>query len=508
MALVNQKTGKRQGQADYNIYKLAAAEYGAPGKPNSASLTTCSGSAKGAEVGSSCIFRDIAADTPSLQGGTIASATLEPCYASDAPDCYTAGLGGPFGISSVPGASASTLAYYAGAGYDIATGLGSVNIYNFVEYWDGEPASYSSTTTLATSAASVAPTGKVTLTATVKATGRGAAASPAGTVQFFIGSTSGTLLGTGSIAASCTGTGSSTACKGVATLSLSASALKLGPNSIVAHFEGDAAGDDPSTSSAVTVSVAKLKQMITFKGLPPTGTYGVAAITLSATGGASGNVVTFSRVSGPGTVTGAKLTITGAGTVVVAANQAGNATYAAAAQATQTMVVAKAVLTLTAANASRYVRQANPAFTGSFSGFVNGDTAAKVVTGKASYSTTATASSPPGTYPITPAKGTLTAANYSFAFKKGTLTVKSKGTTTTPTITPATGSYSAAQSVTIADSTAGAAIYYTTNGTKPTTSSTKYTGKFTVSSTETIEAIAVVPEYVESAVATATLTIK
>jgi len=507
MALVNQKTGKRQGQADYTLYKLAAQEYGTPGKPNDANLANCSGSAKGAEVGSSCIFHDIAADTPSLQGGTIASATLEPCYASDTPDCYVATSGESFGVSSVPGASASTLAYYAGAGYDLTTGLGSVNIYNLVEYWNGEPSSYSSTTTLAASAASVAPTGKVTLTATVKATGRGAAASPAGTVQFFLGSTSGTLLGTGSIVASCTGTGSSTACKGVATLSLSASSLKLGANAIVAHFEGDAAGDDPSTSSAVTVTVAKLKQTIAFKGLPAAGAYGVKPITLSATGGASGNPVTFSRISGPATVSGAKLTIIGAGTVVVAANQAGNATYAAAAQATQTMVVAKAVLTLTAANASRYVGQVNPAFTGSFSGFVNGDTAAKAVTGNANYSTTAAVSSPPGSYPITPAKGTLAAANYSFAFKKGTLTVKSKGTTATPAITPATGTYSSAQSVTIADNTAGAAIYYTVNGTKPTASSTKYTGKFAVSSTETVEAIAVAPEYVESGVATATLTI-
>src|SRR5271156_2335212 len=50
-------------------------------------------------------------------------------------------------------------------------------------------------------------------------------------------------------------------------------------------------------------------------------------------------------------------------------------------------------------------------------------------------------------------------------------------------------------------------IYYTTNGTTPTTSSTKYTSAITVSSTETIEAIAVASGYANSAVASATYTI-
>ena len=77
-----------------------------------------------------------------------------------------------------------------------------------------------------------------------------------------------------------------------------------------------------------------------------------------------------------------------------------------------------------------------------------------------------------------------------------------------PTFKPAAGTYSAAQTVTISDTTAGSVIYYTKNGAQPTTSSTKYTGAIKVSADETITAIAVAKGYGNSPAAAAKYIIK
>jgi sugar lactone lactonase YvrE len=77
----------------------------------------------------------------------------------------------------------------------------------------------------------------------------------------------------------------------------------------------------------------------------------------------------------------------------------------------------------------------------------------------------------------------------------------------TPVFTPAAGTYTAAQTVTISDATAGATIYYTSDGSTPTTASTTYTGAITVSSTQTLKAIAVATGYTVSGVASSAYTI-
>jgi hypothetical protein len=81
------------------------------------------------------------------------------------------------------------------------------------------------------------------------------------------------------------------------------------------------------------------------------------------------------------------------------------------------------------------------------------------------------------------------------------------GTVQAPTFSVAAGSYGPAQSVTLNSTTPGATIYYTTNGSSPTTSSTQYTGPITVSSSQTIKAYAVLSNWADSPVASATYTI-
>jgi hypothetical protein len=88
-----------------------------------------------------------------------------------------------------------------------------------------------------------------------------------------------------------------------------------------------------------------------------------------------------------------------------------------------------------------------------------------------------------------------------------TITYSPPPTVSTPTLSPAAGAYTSAQSVTISDATSGATIYYTNNGTTPTTSSTPYAGPIAVSSTETLDAIAVETGDINSAVASAAYTI-
>lgn len=80
-------------------------------------------------------------------------------------------------------------------------------------------------------------------------------------------------------------------------------------------------------------------------------------------------------------------------------------------------------------------------------------------------------------------------------------------TCATPTFSPAAGTYTSAQNVTISTTTEDATIYYTTNGTEPTTSSSVYSTAIPVSATTTIKAIAAKEGSNNSSVASATYTI-
>src|SRR5207244_29077 len=126
-----------------------------------------------------------------------------------------------------------------------------------------------------------------------------------------------------------------------------ASGTKLNPgNGQILHvgFTPTDANYD-TASKDVLINVLKASQTITF-GAPASKTYGDLPFVVSATA-SSGLSVSFSILSGPATVSGGTVTITGAGTVVVRASQAGNTNYNAAANVDQSFTVSKATPIIT-----------------------------------------------------------------------------------------------------------------------------------------------------------------
>jgi hypothetical protein len=75
--------------------------------------------------------------------------------------------------------------------------------------------------------------------------------------------------------------------------------------------------------------------------------------------------------------------------------------------------------------------------------------------------------------------------------------------TPAPVIAPPGGTFSSPQTVTITDTVTNASIFYTTDGSPPSPSSTPYNGAITVSASETINAIAIAPGSFPSAVTSA-----
>jgi len=96
-------------------------------------------------------------------------------------------------------------------------------------------------------------------------------------------------------------------------------------------------------------------------------------------------------------------------------------------------VIATKALTVQTNDATKVFGEALPAFTASGTGFVNGDSMASL-SGTLSFATSATATTAPGTYSVTPSGAT--SANYTITFVAGTLTVTKASTSLALTTTP------------------------------------------------------------------------
>src|SRR5204863_10168055 len=76
-----------------------------------------------------------------------------------------------------------------------------------------------------------------------------------------------------------------------------------------------------------------------------------------------------------------------------------------------------------------------------------------------------------------------------------------------PVLNPASGTYISPVTLTITDSTAGASIYYTTDGSAPTTSSTRYAGSISLTQATTVSAMAAATGMTNSGVVSASYNI-
>lgn len=218
MALVNQTTNSRQGNANYALYKLAAR-----------SGNSCNSSLSTTVTNTACVFYDVTKGSNSV-----------PCATGTLNCSRETGVG--TGILVDP-ANPTVAAWTATSGYDRATGLGSVNAANLAAQWNALGLASSST---ALTLASTPPTSPLTIT-------HGQAVTATVTVS----GGSGTPTGTVSLLAAPTGTpaGFSPLTLTNGTVTSPTSMLPGGTSyDVTAHYPGDGTYG-PSDSPPVTVTV-------------------------------------------------------------------------------------------------------------------------------------------------------------------------------------------------------------------------------------------------------------
>ncbi len=190
---------------------------------------------------------------------------IVPCTKST-PNCPTSGT--------------LQFGYSAGTGYDLVTGLGSIDVGNLLAAWPSSNGSTASTTSVSASSSTIDPGGNVTFTATVASASSGGA-TPTGKVQFRIdGANAGPPVSISN---------------GQATLTLpnanltAAPVLTGGSHSILAAYSGDSTYQS-STSSTITETVSDFSIAGTAIAPVTAGNNGTSTITVTALSGFGGTV--------------------------------------------------------------------------------------------------------------------------------------------------------------------------------------------------------------------------
>lgn len=213
MALVNQKTGQRQGNANIVLYALAKNE-------NFANCNSTTGPQ------SSCVFNDVT------------KGNISVACAAGTTDCSKTGSSG-FGVMATT-KGGSTIAYGTAAGYDLATGLGSINVANLLTNW-ASPTLTGTSTSLTLSPTSITVGASVSVSGTV--TRNSGSTTPTGAIILQNASTGApidsTTLGTNG------------------SYSFTSNFLPGGSYSVIAHYGGDSTFSPSDSTPPTPVNVTK-----------------------------------------------------------------------------------------------------------------------------------------------------------------------------------------------------------------------------------------------------------
>jgi hypothetical protein len=151
-------------------------------------------------------------------------------------------------VAGSPNCNGSTVGYPAGPGYDLATGLGSADVYNLITQWSMQSAGSTSTSVIARPA-TISVQDSTVVTATVKAGGENA--TPVGSVTFTAGTkTLGSAKLTGSAGAA------------TASITLPGTQLTSGSNTIKASYSGSTGFNASSGSTSVTVTTGDVSSSV------------------------------------------------------------------------------------------------------------------------------------------------------------------------------------------------------------------------------------------------------
>ncbi|WP_109486975.1 protease pro-enzyme activation domain-containing protein [Occallatibacter savannae] len=238
MALINQKAGSPQGNPNSELYSLAATE-------NYGNCKTESVTNSGA-----CYFNDI--DT-----GTINM----PCQAGK-PDCTVATPGNTIGVLA---------GFDASGGYDLASGLGSMNVANVVNHFAAAIGTGASTVTVSASPSAITSIQGTTVTVTVA----GGSGTPTGTVTL----TSGNYIGSGQALSN-----------GSATFNVPAGALVAGTDTVTANYSGDSTYAASTGTTTVVVTLVNFTLSASAPASISAGGTATSNITVSSTNGYAGTV--------------------------------------------------------------------------------------------------------------------------------------------------------------------------------------------------------------------------